>query len=416
MRFRIHDILKIGVAFCLLSVFIGCAPDPNTILERSLESCLLVNNGYYECVKEIRLMSQEEISHINQKSYFEKLDGDSLFSFRFNNHVQSGDIGSTMNLLYTGSDVVSYDDKYAISMSRDRVQDIKNAYIKNMFYSSYWPIVCADGYPMPNKDYGLSGDLKAAFLGMVVLDGVDCYHISVDAHPEYDRSVLRTMLTKLKYEFWINKTDYIPVQFSITRHLTVNGKTVSEFEQMRLTKYEFNSLADTTILTLSAVPEDITIETAPPFQEEEVCLKVGDKAPKWVLMSSDGHNISLPDGREEFTILDFFYISCPPCIENIPQLNLLQKLYSKQNVSVVGVSSGEKHTMAIYGYMERNAVSYPVVFDLDGAVAKEYHITNFPTTFIVDANGNIVYSHIGKLCSENMKEIDQIINQNIPGR
>ena len=65
-----------------------------------------------------------------------------------------------------------------------------------------------------------------------------------------------------------------------------------------------------------------------------------------------------------------------------------------QPFTVLAVESKEDRTGA-KSLIEENHYSFTVLFDTKGIHRRDYHVYGFPTTFILDKEGNIVYQHIG---------------------
>jgi peroxiredoxin len=49
-------------------------------------------------------------------------------------------------------------------------------------------------------------------------------------------------------------------------------------------------------------------------------------------------------------------------------------------------------------------VKFPVLLDGDGSVAKKYNVTGIPTTFVLDADGNIVDSIVGAADEDRLNQ------------
>lgn len=66
----------------------------------------------------------------------------------------------------------------------------------------------------------------------------------------------------------------------------------------------------------------------------------------------------------------------------------------------------------VWAFLEENAYTYSTVMDLDGSIFRTYGIQAFPTTFMIDKNGDL-YGYVpGMLSKDIMKSI---IQQTIDG-
>ena len=64
-------------------------------------------------------------------------------------------------------------------------------------------------------------------------------------------------------------------------------------------------------------------------------------------------------------------------------------------------------------FLEENGYTYPVVMDTTGEIFSAYGITSFPTTFMIDRDGNVFGYASGQL-SQSMME--SIIQQTMDGK
>lgn len=69
-----------------------------------------------------------------------------------------------------------------------------------------------------------------------------------------------------------------------------------------------------------------------------------------------GKTISLADYRGRVVILDFFYMSCMPCIKTIPKFNALQEKFRDKGLVVIGINSKDNSAEGLNklpGFMEK---------------------------------------------------------------
>jgi cytochrome c biogenesis protein CcmG, thiol:disulfide interchange protein DsbE len=89
-----------------------------------------------------------------------------------------------------------------------------------------------------------------------------------------------------------------------------------------------------------------------------------------------------------YVVVNFFASWCPPCREEAPLLNRLQRSLAGHG-TIVGVAwndaSGDTRA-----FVREHGVRYPVVRDVDGAFAKAYGVKGMPETFVIDPRGRVV--------------------------
>lgn len=93
---------------------------------------------------------------------------------------------------------------------------------------------------------------------------------------------------------------------------------------------------------------------------------------------------------EEPYILHFWATWCPVCRTESPNIDALAK---DAKVVTVAVKSGGLRK--IDDYMRKNELSFPVINDQNGAIARTFDINVFPTTIIVDRDGKVFWAETG---------------------
>lgn len=114
-------------------------------------------------------------------------------------------------------------------------------------------------------------------------------------------------------------------------------------------------------------------------------------APDFELSDIDGKPIDLKDKRGKVILLNFWASWCPPCVKEIPSMNRLAQSFEADQFEIVSVNFKETPE-TIQAFLNQVQVDFPVLIDLDGRVSARYEIFSFPSSFILDANGQMRYS------------------------
>jgi len=125
-------------------------------------------------------------------------------------------------------------------------------------------------------------------------------------------------------------------------------------------------------------------------------LTTGSKAPDFQLKAMDGRTFSLGEALARGpVVLTFFKVSCPTCQYTFPFLERLYKAYAHKGVTLVGVSQNDPKETA--GFMKEFGVTFPVLLDEIGKypVSNAYGLTNVPTIFWIEQDGEIEVSSVG---------------------
>ena len=114
-------------------------------------------------------------------------------------------------------------------------------------------------------------------------------------------------------------------------------------------------------------------------------------AANFELTDISGKTIHLTDKRGKVILLNFWASWCAPCVKEIPSMNRLAESFDRDQFEIVSVNFKESPE-TIAAFFKQVQVDFPVLIDLQGKVANQYEIFAFPSSFIIDAHGNLRYS------------------------
>ncbi|BBP45601.1 hypothetical protein THMIRHAS_09740 [Thiosulfatimonas sediminis] len=109
------------------------------------------------------------------------------------------------------------------------------------------------------------------------------------------------------------------------------------------------------------------------------------------LKDINGETLMFSEKRGKVILLNFWASWCPPCVKEIPSMNRLAESFDAEKFEIVSVNFKES-PQSIRDFLKQVQVDFPVLIDQDGKTSAEYEIFSFPSSFLIDANGQIRYS------------------------
>lgn len=158
-------------------------------------------------------------------------------------------------------------------------------------------------------------------------------------------------------------------------------------------------------------------ETGEPAAEPESGLPA---AIDFTLTDQYGNSHTLSDYKGKTVFLNFWATWCPPCRAEMPDIQKLYETYDTEGedaLIVLGVASpnigGEKSEEGVKQFLEENGYTYPVLMDMTGEQFMNYGVFSYPTTFMIDRDGNVFGYVSGSLSGDMMKSI---VEQTMEGK
>lgn len=147
------------------------------------------------------------------------------------------------------------------------------------------------------------------------------------------------------------------------------------------------------------------------------------KATNFTLTDQNGNTHTLSDYQGKVVFLNFWASWCGPCQMEMPHIQEVYEQYHEntEEVVILGVAepTTEKNRFAsdktipeLKQFLAEKNYTFPTVFDETGEIFTSYYINSFPTTYMIDKQGNIYGYVSGSLSKDN---IIDIIEQTLKG-
>ncbi len=122
-------------------------------------------------------------------------------------------------------------------------------------------------------------------------------------------------------------------------------------------------------------------------------MKVGDSAPQFAEKTIDDKEVRLADLRGKVVLLDFWATWCAPCMAELPNLKTAHEKYAADGRLVIVGISLDSDAEAVRGFVRERGVPWAQIAlgpAESNAVAKAYHVSGVPATFLIGEDGKVV--------------------------
>ena len=132
------------------------------------------------------------------------------------------------------------------------------------------------------------------------------------------------------------------------------------------------------------VPADVEV---PPKRE----ITKGEPAPEFAVVDVHGDTLRLADFRGRHVLLDFWFTTCGPCIEDTPELVEIYSAKQAHGLEIIGISV-DRSREAVLRYVEKHGIKWPQVIEVENETkpTEIYHISGFPSYVWVGPDGVVI--------------------------
>ena len=370
-------ILNLMVICCFTQTQASITPD--TLLARMYERLNGINSGQYRINYSIKLYSMNEPYKYEALVLFERkaiTKDSSIFKY----------------VLTKGSLLEAFDSEYRYVVNyKDSSQTVDvydiNKYPYNMYGSgSYLSDLKYSYFFRQVQQFQLDTSYDYSIESDTIIAGDKCYTLHIAGHDQ-EEDEIRNYHKRL----FIRQSDYIPVGFTGRLDYMEYTQFVTAFIQeveLNKTKVEFDP--DTIAPGFSR-----EVYEYKPFTLDDL-LKPGDTIPFWKLNTMDGEEVQSDMLPSKYVFLDFWYRSCGPCVQAIPELQKLYEEFRPKDLTILGINPYDANDDDLKNFIRNRNITYPIlVGNGTKELADKLKLEAYPTYYLIDKSGVILYSGYG---------------------
>ncbi len=123
----------------------------------------------------------------------------------------------------------------------------------------------------------------------------------------------------------------------------------------------------------------------------------GDMAPDFTLEDTRGNKVTLSALRGKVVLVNFWATWCPPCKEEMPSMDKLQRIMAGENFVMLAINADENARTVVPDFLVKNPHDFTVLYDDQGAIKGQYGVYKLPESFIVNKDGIVVEKVAGAI-------------------
>ncbi len=134
-------------------------------------------------------------------------------------------------------------------------------------------------------------------------------------------------------------------------------------------------------------------------------------APDISIQDLAGNERRVGSGQEQkFILLNFWATWCPPCVAEMPSLQMLQNNMNPDKFMVLAISSDRpNHADRVKKFVTDLDLKFSIAHDGDSTISDTYGAREFPSTYLIDPSGNILSAAKGERAWGSIRAIQYFL-------
>ncbi len=132
----------------------------------------------------------------------------------------------------------------------------------------------------------------------------------------------------------------------------------------------------------------------------------------FTLPDLEGKPHKLSDYRGKWVVVNYWATWCPPCLEEIPELEVFHANHQDKDAVVLGVNMEEIDLESLKVFVDDQFISYPILRTGADSPGELGRVTGLPTSYLVSPAGELAARQVGPITAD---AIESFI-RNYPGK
>ena len=132
-------------------------------------------------------------------------------------------------------------------------------------------------------------------------------------------------------------------------------------------------------------------------------VKVNFNAPEIALADLKGQPTSLAAYRGTVVLVNNWATWCPPCKEEMPDLEAFYEAHQSQNFELIGIEAGDA-TSEVSTFVKQYSLTFPIWLDPESKALDAFHNNALPSSYVIDKKGTVRLAWSGGISREMLEK------------
>ncbi len=118
----------------------------------------------------------------------------------------------------------------------------------------------------------------------------------------------------------------------------------------------------------------------------------------------DGRVHQLSDYRGKWVLVNYWATWCPPCLEELPELEIFHTNNAASKAVVLGVNMEAIGREALRNFVEDQFLSFPILLAGEQPRQMLGQVPGLPTSFLINPGGEVVARQVGPITAKALEK------------
>ena len=124
---------------------------------------------------------------------------------------------------------------------------------------------------------------------------------------------------------------------------------------------------------------------------ENYRIKEGQKFPDLMLRDTNLNQVTLPVGKSEYILVNYWFSRCKPCLAKIPELTNFYSSFQGEKFEIINIATDtERYFLNLKKTIKSFDLKWPQYVDLNALEAQKDNIYSYPTNFLLNKHGVVI--------------------------